>query len=144
MTLPYPPPPHLSEGLDPPLVTIPETIAGRTLAPVPFSFLKCQIEKCDVTKTKICEIMGLVGIFRKNKLVKNRPISANWCGDISTVMFWWFYTNPCHITVRISSQFALTGWFLASGHFSSCPFWIYPMILWRHQFSICIRYACFL
>ena len=29
-----------------------------------------RVTKCDVTKIQICEIMGLIGIFRKNK-VKN-------------------------------------------------------------------------
>ena len=29
-----------------------------------------RVTKCDVTKIQICEIMGLIGIYRKNK-VKN-------------------------------------------------------------------------
>ena len=40
-------------------------------------------KKCDVTKIHICEIMGLVSIFRKNKtkkspVAKNQPVSADW------------------------------------------------------------------
>ena len=30
-------------------------------------------EKCDVLKIQICEVMGLVSIFRKNKM-KNAPL----------------------------------------------------------------------
>ena len=47
-------------------------------------------EKCDVTKIQICEIIGLVSIFRKHiqhiqkeedekrPLAKNQPVSASW------------------------------------------------------------------
>lgn len=35
-------------------------------------------EKCDVRKIQICKIMGLVGVFRKNRkkkpLAKNQPV----------------------------------------------------------------------
>ena len=46
-------------------------------------------EMCDVKKIHICEIMGLVNIFRKNKmrrppLAKNHSVSANLWVDIST------------------------------------------------------------
>ena len=47
-------------------------------------------EKSDVKEIQICENMELVGIFRKKKikksaLPKNKPVSANLWGDISTV-----------------------------------------------------------
>ena len=40
---------------------------------------------------QICEVMGLLVIFRKNKmkkslLVKNQPVTANWWADISTIV----------------------------------------------------------
>jgi len=46
-------------------------------------------EMCDVTNIKICKIMGLGSIFRKNKmkkrtLVKNQLVSANWRVGIGT------------------------------------------------------------
>ena len=49
-----------------------------------------RIEKSDVKEIQICENMELVGIFRKKKtkkspLAKNKPVSANLWGDISTV-----------------------------------------------------------
>ena len=54
----------------------------------------------DVKKIHICEIMGLVNIFRKNKmrrapLAKNHPVSANLWVDISTGhgFLWWLNTN---------------------------------------------------
>ena len=54
---------------------------------------RCRIyreEKSDVKEIQICENMELVGIFRKKKmrksaLAKNKPVSANLWGDISTV-----------------------------------------------------------
>ena len=47
-------------------------------------------EKSDVNEIQICENMELVGIFRKKKmkksaLAKNKPVSVNLWGDISTV-----------------------------------------------------------
>ena len=50
-------------------------------------------------KFKFCEIMGLISVFRKDKMKKApllniRPVSANWWGDISTSLFWWLHANP--------------------------------------------------
>ena len=43
------------------------------------------------TDFQICEVMGLLVIFRENKmkkslLVKNQSVTANWWGDISTIV----------------------------------------------------------
>ena len=45
------------------------------------TYLRYREENCDVTKIHICEIMGLVSIFRKNKtkkvlLQKNQLVSG--------------------------------------------------------------------
>ena len=56
------------------------------------------IEKCDA-KIQFCRIIGLVGIFSKNK-IEYRPlpkisllVHANWWECINTVMLWWLYIN---------------------------------------------------
>ena len=92
--------------------------------------------------------MGLVNIFRKNKIkkcpfTKNRSRSRNLYRDISTGLLWWLHTNPSKngldhkvndpglfpedlygvigaITLLISPhQFAATCWCLAAENFSS-------------------------
>ena len=44
-------------------------------------------------KFKLREIIGLVSIFRKNKMKKKNPSSANWWGHISTVSNWLIFTE---------------------------------------------------
>ena len=57
--LPLPPPP-------PPPTTLPSTLPRS----MPQLHLQNSEEKFDVRKIKICDIMGLDGIFRKNKMKK--------------------------------------------------------------------------
>ena len=97
--------------------------------------------------------MGLVNIFRKNKIkkcpfTKNRSRSRNLCRDISTGLLWWLHTNPSKngldheindpgpfqrdvygvivaITLLISPhQFVATCSCLAAEHFSSRWFFL--------------------
>ena len=49
-------------------------------------------ERCDVTKIKICKNYGIGWHIQKERdekcpRAKNQPVSANWWGDISNVMF---------------------------------------------------------
>ena len=49
-------------------------------------------EKSDVTQSQICEIVGLDGIFRKNKL-KKAPLPKLILKLLVQIgLFWWLYT----------------------------------------------------
>ena len=61
------------------------------LKPMKGKLLKCyRVAKCDVTKIKICKLMGLIEIIQANKtknvLAKNQPIGANCQRDITSVI----------------------------------------------------------
>ena len=52
----------------------------------------------EITKTTFKKLWGWLTYpdwtRRKHPLAKNLPLSANWWGDISTVMLWWLHINP--------------------------------------------------